>query len=481
MKRMTTLGKQVLLALTLAIPAVQSAYAGANIGIDARSTGPTVSNEMFGANYLFTTNRLGQLENAQTTAKLHTVRFPGGGVAESAFNPVKPSHYMNGERIINDKSLPSFIKLVNKYNWKAAFVLPTIRYRTDHNRGAREIEQYVERLLRGDYGTIENGRTIHFEVGNEFYWNSAITSKQYGQVARRLVSAIHSGISKSGRASRYNTEVSVQSGNKDSDARIVASEMKNMGALVDYFTFHWYPGRTEIQLGLRQMDKTKETFDSRMKSVANEWQRYAGYKKPFFLSEYNIVNSARAYDVGQRSPMGIMSIFAGAVRADTRMSTVWPFIAWDDGGKPTKYYKSSPGDNVAPTTNSTFFRWMRDSLRGSRIVNGISNDSYTGAGDFRQGVYAEAFRKGSNKMVVYVFGTEGGREQVTLKFKNFTASSVRADTLYAAPGQETNADVVASKGRIWPRLWSGNRYATFTVNKQSRYEVVKLEFTGSFQ
>lgn len=472
--------KKALLLAVLAVPLLQNAQAAEQITIDARRTDNTVDRHMFGANYVFTWNTLTQLDKANNYVRLHTVRFPGGSVTESNFNPVDPNRYMDGKRVSSDKRIGKFIGMVNKYNWKPAFVVPTARYVNDLGRGEREIEEYVRRLLRGDFGRIENGRTVHFEVGNEFYWRSDINADEYGRVAARLVSAIHAGIRRSGASGRYQTEVSVQSGNKTSDARVVARHLRNHRALVDYLTYHWYPGRAEIQLGYWRMDKTTQTFDARLESIAREWDRHARYRKPFFLSEYNIVsNKSRGADHGLRNPLGIMSIFAGAVRADTRMATIWPLVAWKEN-LPTKLFRSHSSSTAVPTTNGIFYRWMRDTLPDSRIIDGIGNSSYSNRHNFRQGIYTEAFRKGSDTLIVYAFGMEAGTEQVTLNFRNFTASSVRADKLYTTSGQEANERVVAREGRLWPKLWSGNRKATFTINKNSRYEVVKLVFKGRF-
>ncbi len=297
------------------------------IDIDASDTGKQVRSSMFGANFVFTWNNFDQLENTLPYLGQHLIRYPGGAITENQFDPINPNIYLDGSRVPENRNISRYIQLVNKHNWRAVFVVPSIRYKNNTNRGRSEIRNFVNALLQGSYGEIESGRTVHFEIGNEHYAND-ITSSEYGDVANALVTAIHQGVDDSTRDRNYTIEVSVQSGQTVSQARTIASKLTSHSNRINHLTFHWYPGVTEIQLGFRRFDGTTEKFGRRLQNIANTWQQRAGYSKPFFLSEFNIRNRNNStFDFGLRNPMGLMSIFAEGVRGNVKLATVWPLMS----------------------------------------------------------------------------------------------------------------------------------------------------------
>ncbi|MCE2029383.1 hypothetical protein [Sessilibacter corallicola] len=456
-----------------------SSYAVKVIDIDASDTGKQIPSSMFGANFVFTWNNFDQLENTLPHLRQHLIRYPGGSITENQFDPTNPNVYLDGSRVSQNRSISRYIELVNQHNWRAVFVLPSIRYKNNINRGRNEIRSFVNALLQGNYGTIESGRTVHFEIGNEQYAND-ITPSEYGDVANALVTAIHQGVDDSTRGGNYTIEVSVQSGQTVSQARTIASKLRSHRNRINHLTFHWYPGVTEIQLGFRRFDGTTEKFSRRLQNITNTWQQRAGYSKPFFLSEFNIRNrNNNTFDLGLRNPMGLMSIFAEGVRGNTKLATVWPLMSRDN--LRTRLFTSLNGRDVTPTTNGIFYRWLEGDLKNSRLIEGINNQSYSNESNFRQGVYTEAFRKGNDTLIVYAFGTAFNQDQVRLSFSNFTINSVSAQRLYTAAGEESNPNVVAQTANLKPRIWGNDRRATFTINRFSQYEVVRLVFKGNFQ
>ena len=191
-----------------------------------------------------------------------------------------------------------------------------------------------------------------------------------------------------------------------------------------------------------------------------------------------------AVDRGLRNPLGIMSIFAEGVRANVKMSTVWPLIGRGTN-VPSKFFIATNWRKVEPLTNAKFFKWMYDAIgpgsRGeTRIIQNVGNPTYASERDFRSSIYTVAFRVGDDKMVVYAFGTENKQQQVLLEFSNFKIKKRRADTLFTERGQESDDSVVATEGRLWPKIWGGDRKATFTINKHSNYQIVQIVFTGEF-
>jgi hypothetical protein len=325
--------------------------------------------------------------------------------------------------------------------------------------------RYVRKILTDEYGTIDKGRTVHFEIGNEFYVGNKLTGDQYGFIASKIVDAVHLGIANANKGSTYRYEVSVQTGSDVPQTEAVAPYFKDQQNKIDYLTFHWYPGRAEVQFGLWRNRGTKQKFSDRLNDISNAWKRHADFTKPFFLSEYNInSNPDRGKDYGLRNPLGIMSIFAEAVRGNTLLATNWPVISRD---KPPRLFNFH---GMAATTLGLFMGWLRDTIAGSHIIRYIDNSSFSTKRNFRQGIYVEAFRRGHDTMIVYVFGMEGPKEYVRLEFSNFRIESRWAERLYTDRGSEGDPDVVADAMRIWPKVWGRKKNkATITINAKSEY------------
>lgn len=466
----------VVLAILTTVPSVAQRV---SVKIDADNIGRSVSSDMFGGNFVFTFTNFVDYEKSLSTYRQTCVRYPGGGVAENEFNVNNPFVRKDGSSVLRRQNISTFIAMVNKYNWRAIFVLPTVDYINNVQLAELEIERYVRNILTGAYGLIEHGRTVHFEIGNEFYFRDDITAAEYGFIASKIVDVVHLGIANANRGSTYRYEVSVQSGITVDDAKTVAPYFKDQQSKIDFLTFHWYPGRTEIQLGLWGNQGTTQTFSDRLNDISNTWRNYAYFDKPYFLSEYNI-RGERSVDYGLRNPMGIMSIFAESIRANTRIATNWPVIGRGEN-LPAKLFRADSGGVVTATTNGIFMGWLRDTLPGSHIIRSLDNPSYSNTSNFRRGIYVEAFRKGHDTMIVYVFGMEGPTQFVHLQFENFKIKSRRAEKLYTAPGSEANPNVVAKSIRIWPKVWGRRKNnATITINRDSKYEVAKIVLKGEF-
>lgn len=468
----------MVIALLMAVPAPTQ---NETIRIDARNTGAVVSPAMFGGNFVYTFTNFGAYEKSLATYRQTVVRYPGGTVTENDLNVNNPFTYLDGTAVPSGRDIRTYIDKGNQHDWRAVFVLPTIRYINKPALADSEIERYVRRILAGEFGLIKKGRTVHFEVGNEFYFRERdISPAQYGAIASRIVDAVHRGIAKAARGTDYRYEVSVQSGHTVAQAITVAPYFKNQANKINFLTFHWYPGQTEIQLGMRQSNGTNQKFSARLNDIANTWTRHAGFRKPYFLSEYNI-NGNDGVDLGLRNPLGTMSIFAESIRADTTVATIWPVTGAQDN-LPAKLFRLETDGTLKPTSNGVFMGWLRTALPGARIINGVTNSSYTNASNFRQGVHVEAFRQGNDTMVVYAFGMEGPEESIRLEFSNFTIESVRGDKLHVPRGSEANPSVVPQNTRIWPKVWGpSSNNATFSMNSSSKYEVVQVVLKGKFR
>lgn len=459
----------------------QPALSQVSIEFDATDLGPGVKDEMFGANMVFVWSDFDQLAAVEGVTDFSVIRYPGGSVAESDLDLSDPSkYYSSGNNVPSKKSIGRYIQMVNQYNWTPVFVLPTIRFKTNPNAASAPIQSFVYNVLSGTYGVIGAGKTIHFEVGNEFYVGNALSSNEYGNIALKVIQGINQGIAQSG--SNQSVKISVQSGRDPAMARDVANVFsgKQERNDIDFLVWHWYPGRTEIQLGLWQYFGVSIPLSQRLQTVRQEWINRAQVNKPFFFSEYNIRNTNNSnFDYGLKNPMGIMSIFAESIRGGAEMGTVWPLLSQAGNHIKTEYFSFSGSSLQKTTFNGQQYQWMEKDLRGTRIINGVQNYTYTNTNNFRQGIYAEAFAS-ANKIVLFLYGTGQGQVQVPIRFHGFHINSRVAHRMYTNPGNENDPEATPYIQNLWPQIWSNRNTITLTLNKQSKYEVVKVVLNGYY-
>lgn len=452
-----------------------------SIVINTNDLGPVVEDEMFGSNLVYTWNNFNQLDAVENQTNFSVIRFPGGSVTESYFNLDNPNQYLqphnNSYNVPSSKRISRFIQKVNQRNYTAVFVLPTKRFVNNEGQAQTKIRSYVSKVLNGDYGSIENGRTVHFEVGNEFFWGNQITGNQYAKVAIAVIKGIKQGINDSNNSGNYNIQISVQSGVTDQQASQVADYFKNKPERhdVDFLTWHWYPGRTEIQLGMWQMYQKNQLLRDRLQDIKDEWAVAGMGNLPFFISEFNIKNTSNNnHDHGLRNPMGIMSIFAESVRANATMATIWPVISGNS--LRTRYFNS----NHTPTFNGIYYKWMEENLRNKRIINGIQNNTYTNnSSNFRNnGAYVEAFMSNNGgEVVIFVHETKHNQRQFRIDLQGFRITSRTAKVLYTDGNEESHSSTPKTQNR-YPSVWNNGRNITFTSNKSSKYEVIKIVLKG---
>ncbi len=127
---------------------------------------------------------------------LGSVRWPGGMVAEAQvekYSLTFPDVYNTDLR--PDRGLSSMLIFANATKQSFAMVLPTDRYMFNVAKGTTDVENFVKRLVAGDFGKLPSDFTL--EIGNEtshYGWaNGKFTPGvgSYGHIANAFLTAIN--------------------------------------------------------------------------------------------------------------------------------------------------------------------------------------------------------------------------------------------------------------------------------------------------
>ena len=163
-----------------------------------------VTHNHFGGNVVFTYNLNEQFRDGFTQSAnqlgIQHYRFPGGTVTEMDFDIENPDTPKNGK---NGVGLTDYISWVNQQNKDFTFVMPTATLFEGSSAGLIDRDTSVTRLtaakefiidlLSGKYGDVSKClRGI--ELGNEYFSDPDLSSKEYGQVANDLITIINEAL-----------------------------------------------------------------------------------------------------------------------------------------------------------------------------------------------------------------------------------------------------------------------------------------------
>ena len=166
--------------------------------------GDEIDERLFGGNLVFSQDRVtGTFPGRAEAAGLELIRFPGGSVTETFFDPAKPdaqsTSYVNdlGETVtLSLVPLSDFLDYAIAADLGAIIVVPIQRYVTawkaESETRATILTQADEIAIR-DYVTtvLQSGVPIHaIEIGNEPCLGG-VTDADYGKIADEMAHVIH--------------------------------------------------------------------------------------------------------------------------------------------------------------------------------------------------------------------------------------------------------------------------------------------------
>ena len=397
---------------------------------EASSIGSTITGSHFGANFIIGVNDSGSgsaFNTAIDAFNLTSIRYPGGTVTETYFDPKSDTwdqlfDNQDSDSIIgqNGKSFAtvrSVMELANKNDIGIKFVLPTKFLLTDGEYGLREIDEEalqslltrVEGLVSGEYGAA---RIETFEIGNEYWYTDRMTASEYGAVANRLTQELASifdeySSSLSEGQSWQEPDIAVQAGPAwkpgDNEAILDALDA-DARAEIDDVVVHYYP---------RNLENTTK-FDKHFEA-ASSWKDETGFGDlKIWTSEWNIRNDPDA-DHGLFQASSTISAFDEMLSHGVSDASIWgtQYAKLDSRLSWLKGNIDSPlGQQTGLTAPGVIFSDLSTSLPGLQSLN-IDPDLFVTGDD-------------TGKLDIQIFGN-GDRAVVYIASRSLSGLGIRFD------------------------------------------------------
>jgi len=162
-----------------------------------------ISLALFGGNFLFTRDRLGDqgtFDELSEALGVENIRYPGGAIAERIFDISVPNRSVS----FDDQSgsnveivpLDEFLSFAEESGHSVTIVLPTVTFlsaNTDEN-GNRFADfdeallaQFAIDVASGVYGNVE---IQAFEIGNEYWGSGEMSAVEYGRLSSQMVEVL---------------------------------------------------------------------------------------------------------------------------------------------------------------------------------------------------------------------------------------------------------------------------------------------------
>lgn len=396
-----------------------------------------------GVNMLFHSDRVTQdsdfVELVESSG-ITSIRYPGGTIAEQFFNLSSPNQALaenyfdvheGSTRIGTRDVLPldEYLNFMDIIDGTASIVIPTFRFfdtntRTLSQDSNVEVFNFVQRLLSGDYGPLDN---VIFELGNEWYQsNFDWTIEEFGRLQADLAQVI--------------SEASELMGVRD-EVVILAQTGRSLEENEIFATFFAESQSTDIDGVLTHLYGTNSRGNPlgigggsarRLDDINDAWSAVLGNDFTLAVTEWNIGESGEETTQinGLMRFAPLLRLYAEMLSAGVDIAHFWSVQTAGPAGLSNR---EGEGSGWSPT--GYFFNLLTGGTLGTQLVEtGISatlrNDSNEIVG------YNYAFQ-GNDRSVVYFVSGTSSTEFLTANLEAFFAADafVYATTLRAAPGE----------------------------------------------
>jgi hypothetical protein len=390
---------------------------------DAPFVGNVISDDLFAANTLFSSNYLdpgGAYDRMLQELNWSGLRFPGGTITEQMFAPGAPfvDRFFDNSRPsgLSDTGEPRIVTAPAAFAYAAErgltmhFTQPTKNYFADDvdGDGIRVPSQFglylildqTDRIIRGAYGDID---ITSFEIGNEFWYAqlAPIRPEEYGIIVDRVASGMQALFDSyerelGGPDQWTQPLIAAQSGTSwlpQANAAIFNELNLDAREALDAVIQHYYP-QTYTIAGTRQ-----RTFD-RM----DEWQELDGVQQDlqYFVSEWNIQNGGEA---GLIQTSGMLEMMRTMIVRDVDYAAVWGTQYFSLGSRLAALERdpTAPGGlDYTLTPAGEIFRMMSENLRGLQVIDTDTPASLRAFIDTPQSQRPPA---GAEQLVMHAYGS----------------------------------------------------------------------------
>ncbi|NIZ61253.1 type I secretion protein [Sedimentitalea sp. CY04] len=197
--------------------------------------GNPISQNLFGGNFLFTRDRLGDegtYDEVSAALGTENIRYPGGSITERLFDITDPDRSIafdyEAEKFVEIVPISEFLAFAEQEGLTVTVVLPTRSFlseETDINDNRfveideQALSQFAIDVASGVYG---NAKIDAFEIGNEYWGSGEMSSVEYGRVSSRMVEILDAALDSVSNADFPSDDIDlvVQSGTNFSHSQL---------------------------------------------------------------------------------------------------------------------------------------------------------------------------------------------------------------------------------------------------------------------
>lgn len=299
----------------------------------------TVSDDMFGGNFLIDRDRIGEgtYDEAIQDLGLTNLRYPGGSVTEWFFDINDPDKTIGWDPDRQDwrelLPLSEFIADAASMNVGVTIVIPTGNLLGEGALGTRQpletayedVKTFVYDLISGAYGGAE---IAALEIGNEYWLSGEMNHVEYAAIASVIAEAAQAAIDEYKAESNppddwQEPEIAVQRGqfgmySPDSgwvqNNYLIENLTDEAAEAIDAVLTHYYVGGAYEDLGTKSYH-----FD-----YLDDWNddpRFGDLK--YYATEWNVGGSSTS-EAGMMGASAMLWVFSEMVLEGVDAAFVWP-------------------------------------------------------------------------------------------------------------------------------------------------------------
>lgn len=446
--------------------------------------GTPMTQALFGGNFLFTRDRLGEegtFDELSSALGVEHIRYPGGSITERLFDITNPdlstAYDYQAEAEVEIVPLSEFMTFAEHEGHSVTIVVPTRTFFSDETdvNGDRfveldeqELSQFVTDVASGVYGNVQIDA---FEIGNEYWGSGEMSAVEYGRVSSSMVEVMDAALSstsnsvhptdeidlvvQTGTNFRYSQLDDQYSGITDPDEILHAlSEDYGLDLEADFKfnsgSLNWTAINNELIM--REFDTPEEiegldgvaahvysrepeisgTREFFLKEIDNSWlEEFPDLKT--YITEWNLKSGVGALDqndYGLKQAHEMLNIVEAFSDHGVDVAHVWP-LSQNTSNALSRGFEY---DELSPP--GEMFRLMEEELPGTRpldLIGSEGRETEVSVSDIDVHAFANP-----DKFVMYLASTSDELTSTFIDLKNLLSEEDAAYVTYLGvePGDD---------------------------------------------
>ncbi len=400
----------------------------------------SINNEIWDCRSSGNTLRQGYSATAFDQTWLYGVRYPGGTAAKEwyDYNDQGGLNWL-AQQGVTDTTHPldtvdDVLAWCRDASMRAYFLVPVVRFWPNYYGQAVDYAVNAVALTHARSVALNAPMPEYWDIGNEVY-EPDYDSTNYAAFAGRIAEAIRAQVS------FVKPVVCVKRNNPAAMDEIVTKLQSNSA---------WWnnvKGVTMHVLNTGEAAWSGELIHDQAETMINKFPGKTPMVTALSPSDSDGLVCANA----------LLGSYRQLMKAGIQHIVVWPITHFNMSGR--QYHDG------ALTPSGQFLRWLSMDAVGGSLIN--STQSVTGD------INVMTIKKSADQVVVYIAGNSGALDtSIKLNVEGFGNATISGQRLKAV-----NGDPVSDAVDIGTVLPAGTNPYYFSINKFSKYEIVRLTFT----